>query len=64
MALSFLAINAVTAQQPSDANRQLSASVEMQAFLGTWEVDPSRTKVGAITTSYEQEGDNIRATTP
>jgi hypothetical protein len=62
VALSFLAINAALAQeQPATKTRNAS---EMQPFLGTWQIDQSRTKLGAITTSYEQEGDKIRVTTP
>ena len=56
-----LALNA-SAQDASE--RQRRAGGELKAFVGSWQLDPSRTKAGSTTLSYEQAGDSIRATTP
>ena len=57
-------MNAVEAQERPATGGQANSSPEMKAFIGSWEIDPARTKLGAITTSYEQVGDSIRVTTP
>jgi hypothetical protein len=47
-----------------EAERERSAGPELQAFLGSWELDEARTKPGSTSVTYEQAGDSIRATTP
>ena len=47
-----------------ESGRQRSSGPELKAFLGSWELDTARTKLGSTTVTYEQVGDSIRAITP
>ena len=64
LALITLCTGACLAQAQSATERQRTATGDFQAFLGTWELDAVRTKLGSSTFSYEQAGDSIRATNP
>jgi hypothetical protein len=60
--LSLSSFNVSNAQEQPQTEAQKSRNSEWNAFLGSWTLDPSRTKIGSTTISYEQAGDRIRVT--
>jgi hypothetical protein len=54
----IVALNALYAQDQPAGER--SSRSELNAFVGYWEVDAARTKVGAVTLAFEEGGDSIR----
>src|SRR3712207_4082512 len=60
--LSLATFNVSSAQEQRQTDGQRSRNSEFNAFLGSWQLDPSRTKIGSTTISYEQAGDRIRVT--
>jgi hypothetical protein len=62
--LSLALFNVSSAQEQRQTDNQRNRDSEMNAFVGSWQLDPSRTKIGSTTISYEQAGDRMRVTSP
>jgi hypothetical protein len=59
-----LCLSAPTAVAQEQPKTQRNVSIGTEAFIGSWRIDVTRTTTAAVALSYEQTGDNIRATTP
>lgn len=54
---------AQTDSRPGE-HKQRSAAADQSPFVGTWELDQSRTKLGSRIVTYKAVGNNIRLTNP
>jgi hypothetical protein len=62
--LSIASLSIASAQNRPAASRQRTGNSEMNAFVGSWKLDTSRTKLGSTMISYEHAGDRLRVTSP